>query len=97
MRLSDFWGSQLIKVSNRFDIEATNDDQRKDQLPMPAANSLGDLEVWFLTGSQHLYGEETLRQVAAQSGQIAAALNAANDIPVRVVWKPVLTAPEGGT
>ncbi len=60
----------------------------------PGTNSLGDLEVWFLTGSQHLYGEETLRQVAAQSSAIAAALDAAPDIPVRVVHKPVLTDPD---
>ncbi|TDE07923.1 L-arabinose isomerase [Jiangella asiatica] len=48
-------------------------------------------EVWFLTGSQGLYGDETLRQVAGQSQQIAQALDSAGDIPVRVVWKPVLT------
>ncbi|MDO3700198.1 L-arabinose isomerase [Micromonospora sp. C28SCA-DRY-2] len=49
-------------------------------------------EVWFLTGSQGLYGEDTLRQVADQSRQIAAQLDAAPGIPVRVVWKPVLTS-----
>jgi L-arabinose isomerase len=48
-------------------------------------------EIWFVTGSQGLYGEETLRQVAGQSRVIAAALDAAPDIPVPVVWKPVLT------
>jgi len=48
-------------------------------------------EIWFVTGSQGLYGEETLRQVASQSRVIAEALDAAPDIPVRVVWKPVLT------
>ncbi|WP_026874196.1 L-arabinose isomerase [Jiangella gansuensis] len=48
-------------------------------------------EVWFLTGSQGLYGDDTLRQVAQQSQEIARALDAAGDIPVRVVWKPVLT------
>ncbi|RKN47782.1 L-arabinose isomerase [Micromonospora endolithica] len=48
-------------------------------------------EVWFLTGSQSMYGEETLRQVAEQSRQIAAALDDSPQIPVRVVWKPVLT------
>lgn len=53
--------------------------------------SLAGREVWFLTGSQGLYGEETLRQVAAQSQQIAGALDAADDVPVAVVWKPVLT------
>ncbi|MGE3192468.1 MAG: L-arabinose isomerase [Microbacteriaceae bacterium] len=52
---------------------------------------LKTFEVWFLTGSQGLYGEETLRQVASQSQEVAAALGAAGDIPVTVVWKPVLT------
>jgi L-arabinose isomerase len=51
-------------------------------------------EIWFVTGSQGLYGEETLRQVASQSQVIAAALNAAPGIPVPVVWKPVLTGAE---
>jgi L-arabinose isomerase len=53
--------------------------------------SLDRYEVWFLTGSQGLYGEETLRQVAQQSQQIARTLEAASDIPVTIVWKPVLT------
>jgi L-arabinose isomerase len=52
-------------------------------------------QVWFLTGSQGLYGEETLRQVAAQSGAIAEAVDAAlaaePGLGVRVVRKPVLT------
>jgi L-arabinose isomerase len=47
-------------------------------------------EVWFLTGSQGLYGEETLQQVAEQSQRVAAALDAADAVPARVVWKPVL-------
>src|SRR6195952_2332443 len=51
-------------------------------------------EVWFLTGSQGLYGEETLAQVASQSQQIATALGASSDIPVSIVWKPVLTDSE---
>ena len=50
-----------------------------------------DREVWFLTGSQGLYGEDTLRQVAEQSQEIARALDASGDVPVKVVWKPVLT------
>jgi L-arabinose isomerase len=66
---------------------------------MPVANntshahntSLEHYEVWFLTGSQHLYGEDVLKQVAAQSQEIAAALNASSDVPVKLVWKPVLT------
>lgn len=52
------------------------------------------MEVWFVTGSQHLYGEETLKQVAANSSEIAGALNESRVIPVKVVLKPVLTTPE---
>ena len=52
--------------------------------------SLGEFEVWFLTGSQDLYGEETVRQVAVDSERIAAALDGAEQIPVRVVHKPVV-------
>jgi L-arabinose isomerase len=55
------------------------------------STTLDSYEVWFLTGSQGLYGEDTLRQVAEQSQAIARALDAAAGIPVRVVWKPVLT------
>jgi L-arabinose isomerase len=50
-------------------------------------------EVWFLTGSQGLYGPETLDQVADQSRAIAAALDASPDVPLKVVWRPVLTSP----
>ena len=52
---------------------------------------LSGKQVWFFTGSQHLYGEKTLRQVANQSQQIARTLGESADIPVTVVWKPVLT------
>ncbi|GAA0963985.1 L-arabinose isomerase [Frigoribacterium faeni] len=52
---------------------------------------LASKEVWFLTGSQGLYGEETLKQVADQSRAIADELAAASDVPVLLVWKPVLT------
>ncbi len=50
-----------------------------------------ELQCWFLTGSQHLYGDETLREVAAQSAGIVRALNDAAEVPVRIVPKPVLT------
>ncbi|QYN32091.1 L-arabinose isomerase [Pseudonocardia sp. DSM 110487] len=49
--------------------------------------------VWFLTGSQGLYGEETLQQVAQQSQEIAKELGAA--LPVELAWKPVLTDSPG--
>lgn len=51
-------------------------------------------EIWFVTGSQHLYGPDTLLQVAADSKAITEALDNSPRIPVRVVFKPVLTTPE---
>jgi L-arabinose isomerase len=55
---------------------------------------LKQFEVWFVTGSQHLYGPETLETVAQHSQEIAAALDSSAQMPVRVVFKPVLTTPE---
>jgi L-arabinose isomerase len=55
---------------------------------------LKTLEVWFITGSQHLYGQETLDQVAEHSQQIVAALNETSAISVKVIYKPVLTSRE---
>jgi L-arabinose isomerase len=55
---------------------------------------LKQLEVWFVTGSQHLYGEETLKQVAAHSQSIAKALDSSKPIPVKVVFKPTVKSPE---
>lgn len=49
-------------------------------------------EIWFLTGSQHLYGPETLKQVAANSQAIAGGLG--EKLPLPVVFKPVLTTPD---
>ena len=48
-------------------------------------------EIWFVTGSQHLYGPDTLLQVAADSRAIAEALDNSPRIPVRILFKPVLT------
>jgi L-arabinose isomerase len=55
---------------------------------------LEDLEVWFVTGSQHLYGPETLAQVAEHSQKMAAALGGETKIPCKVVFKPVLKTPD---
>ena len=60
----------------------------------PLTTNLDGYEVWFLTGSQHLYGPETLKQVAEQSQRVAETLDAASDVPVKIVWKPVLTDSE---
>ncbi|MBP2706676.1 L-arabinose isomerase [Microbispora sp. RL4-1S] len=47
------------------------------------------MKLWFLTGSQGLYGEETLQQVAEQSREIATRLG--EQLPFELVWQPVLT------
>ena len=59
--------------------------------------TLKKIEAWFVTGSQHLYGPETLKQVAKDSQEIAKALNGAPAIPVKIVFKPVLTSPDAVT
>lgn len=51
-------------------------------------------EVWFITGSQHLYGPKTLKQVAEDSKVIAAFLDKSPVIAQKVVFKPVLTSPD---
>ncbi|PYY23888.1 MAG: L-arabinose isomerase [Acidobacteria bacterium] len=55
---------------------------------------LKHLEAWFVTGSQHLYGQQTLDQVATHSREIAAALDRSSTVPVKIVFKPLLTTPE---
>ncbi len=55
---------------------------------------LKQYEIWFVTGSQHLYGEETLRQVDQHSKIIAETLNKSNSIPVKVIFIPVVKTPE---
>ncbi len=57
------------------------------------AETLAGYEVWFLTGSQGLYGEETLRQVEQQSKAVHETL--APHVPVKLVWKPVLKDADG--
>ncbi|RYY18537.1 MAG: L-arabinose isomerase, partial [Chitinophagaceae bacterium] len=55
---------------------------------------LKQFEVWFITGSQHLYGEETLKKVAEHSQVIATALNEHTSIPVSIIYKPVVKTPD---
>jgi len=52
---------------------------------------LSKLEVWFVTGSQHLYGLETLKTVEEHAVTIARALGASASTPVKVLPKPVMT------
>ncbi len=51
-------------------------------------------EVWFVTGSQDLYGPDTLKQVAVDSAEIARYLDGSPEISQRIIFKPVLTTPE---
>ena len=53
--------------------------------------SLKALEIWFVTGSQHLYGSETLAQVAAHAATMAESLGEQEALPVRVLIMPVKT------
>jgi len=59
--------------------------------------NLKNFEVWFATGSQHLYGPETLKQVAKDSQAIVNGLNLSGILPVKIVFKPVLTTPDAIT
>lgn len=56
--------------------------------------NLKEYEIWFVTGSQHLYGPEVLDEIAAHSKEIAAFLGGSPYIPTRVICKPVMTTVE---
>lgn len=56
--------------------------------------NLATPEFWFLTGSQHLYGEAALKQVAENSRKVVDALNASGTLPLKIVFKQVLTTPD---
>ena len=57
-------------------------------------NNLKNLSLWFVTGSQNLYGDETQKKVAEHSQQIALSLDKSKQIPVSVVFKPTVKSPE---
>ncbi len=59
--------------------------------------SLNENEVWFITGSQHLYGEETLNLVAQHSLEMTQWMSQSGKLPVKVIIKPVVTTPEAIT
>nr|WP_283094737.1 L-arabinose isomerase [Paenibacillus sp. ATY16] len=56
--------------------------------------SIKPYQFWFVTGSQHLYGPETLEEVAVHSQSITAGLNESSNLPFEIVYKPVVTTPE---
>ncbi|NOV03018.1 L-arabinose isomerase [Paenibacillus planticolens] len=57
-------------------------------------NSFSDKVFWFVTGSQHLYGPETLLQVEEHSKQMTEGIDRDASIPSKLVFKPVLTTPD---
>ena len=46
-----------------------------------------DLEVWFVTGAQLLYGGDAVIQVDAHSNEMVKGLNESGNLPVKVVYK----------
>jgi L-arabinose isomerase len=56
--------------------------------------NLDTAEIWYVTGSQHLYGEAVLKKVAAHSRKIVEELNGTKRLPLKIVFKPVLTTPD---
>src|SRR5207302_3649403 len=81
------WARRLLRAENRYrgmigpDIGVLKMDWKS-------------LEVWFVTGSQHLYGEAALGQVAENSRRVVEGLNSSGRLPVRVVFKQVVTTQE---
>ncbi|BCX49840.1 L-arabinose isomerase [Haloferula helveola] len=61
---------------------------------MSDINNFDELEIWFVTGSQHLYGPEALEQVDRHSAAVVDALNTSGALPHRIVFKPVLKSAE---
>ena len=55
---------------------------------------LNEFEVWFVTGSQHLYGETTLKKVAEHSREMVKQMTRLGKLPVKIIFKPVVTTPD---
>ena len=51
-------------------------------------------KVWFVIGTQHLYGAETLRQVEQHARQVMDGLNQAGTLPVPLELKPLVKSPD---
>jgi L-arabinose isomerase len=56
--------------------------------------AISDLEAWFVTGSQDLYGDAVLARVEENARHIARCLDEAAGVPIRIVAKPVVTTPD---
>ena len=53
-----------------------------------------DVHIWFVTGSQHLYGPDTLEQVTRDSRTIVDGINRAGVLPYPIEWKPTVKSAE---
>ncbi|CFB69492.1 TPA: L-arabinose isomerase [Yersinia enterocolitica] len=51
-------------------------------------------EVWFVIGSQNLYGPKTLQQVMDNAHHVVNSLNSEAGLPVKLVLKPLVTTPD---
>lgn len=53
-----------------------------------------EAEIWFVAGSQHLYGPETLEQIKKNIQLVSEYFNKEANLPVRIVLKPLATKPD---
>ncbi len=66
-------------------------DSKKEKILMI---DISQKEIWFVTGSQHLYGDETLKQVAENSKEIVKGFNASSHLPIKIIYKPTVKSPD---
>lgn len=59
-----------------------------------AIPDLQSMEIWLVTGSQHLYGPEILETVVEHSGKMVEGWQQSGSLPVQVRYQPVVTTPE---
>jgi len=81
----------MARIATTVNNNAYDYSKNKSTMSLP---NLSEFELWFITGSQHLYGEETLRQVAEHAQKIADSFDKSKSIPVSVKFKPVVKTPE---
>jgi L-arabinose isomerase len=86
-----FEGSRSYPEAARITEIAQLSHREQNSLQM---KSLATPEIWYVTGSQHLYGEETLRQVASHSQEIVGELNSSKKMALPLVFKAVVTTPQ---
>src|SRR4030095_13375436 len=78
-------------MSTRFSTVTSGSTANLDRSPNGGSPMAAGSYCWFLTGSQGLYGPETIQPVGRQSQQIVDQLNESGQLPVPVQWQPVLT------